>query len=369
MGINDNQANLLYKALIYTIKLSSPFVFQDVDIYFRNNIKTIPTPNPTVIFANHIAEYDVSAIAYLFPYIYPKIKFSFPMRQDISEEKFLQKEFKQKGFVGLLFQIIDFTNVIPRALKYIGGLPIKRPFRDDARNLIKSGELEKIIEEQWSILSESIKSGRNIFLFPEGKFGYSGGVDPIRKGIWLLGQKIENLNYVPVTFTYDFLSYEKPALHIFVGNNKKYNLNLGEKETLNQLRIELSTNFVITPANLFSYLIMRPFMEKGIPKGKLIEKIIYIATQIHLSGKYKVSNEFFQKKIKTRILKLIQKAIGENFLIQSSEVVVSSDKLHTTEFTSLRLCRKLNPYFYHSNQLKMQSNDIEQLMYFAPSED
>lgn len=355
-------ANFFYKILIYLVRFSSPVVFHDVKIYFPDKKKILPVPYPTVLYANHVVELDVTALGTIFPYIKPKIRFTFPMRQDISERDFLTKEFHLKGFIGFILKLIDKTNFIPWALNFLGGIPIKRPFRDDARKLIKSGQLEKIIDDQWRVLAKNLLSGNNLFLFPEGKFGYTGNLDPIRKGIWILGNHIQDLNFNSITLTYDFLSYKKPVLHISVGENKKINIPWEEKEVGRFIKQELGNQFVITPGNLFSFSILNLEYSGHFTKNGLIKKIMDAAKSIQAIGKLKISCEFFQENIEGLIEGLIEKAIQRDFILLSEGYLQGTEKLQRTQFPNLAAIKKLNPYYYHANQLNFFKNDLNDIL-------
>ena len=87
------------------------------------------------------------------------------MRQDIVEPDFLTKEFEQKGFIGFILKLIDKSKIIKILLVYIGGIGVKRAFRDDARKLLKQGELRDLVDSQWDQLADGVLKGKNLF-FP-----------------------------------------------------------------------------------------------------------------------------------------------------------------------------------------------------------
>ena len=121
------------------------------------------------------------------------------------EPDFLVKEFAPKGLTRFILWMIDKSRIIKILLVYIGGIGVKRAFRDDARKLLKQGELRDIVDSQWDKLADGALNGRNLFLFPEGKFSENGNLESIKRGTYLIFQRIANASYNYFNFTYDYI--------------------------------------------------------------------------------------------------------------------------------------------------------------------
>ncbi|MGQ2838363.1 1-acyl-sn-glycerol-3-phosphate acyltransferase, partial [Leptospira interrogans] len=196
-----------YNWLIGIVYKTTGIFFDSIEEYFsqNNHDKILRAPYPTVIMGNHVEEGDVPALSVIHRVVQPKIKFAIPAREDILKKDFLVKEFRPKGTLKLILGMIDKTNLIPIFLKYIGCFPVKRPFRDNARELLKSGELRNMVDQEWSSLIERVSSGRNLFLFPEGTYNHDGYLNQIKKGVYFIRTKIKDVHFISFTLTYDYI--------------------------------------------------------------------------------------------------------------------------------------------------------------------
>ncbi|MGQ2872790.1 1-acyl-sn-glycerol-3-phosphate acyltransferase, partial [Leptospira santarosai] len=209
---NPNTTQIVYSTktydrLIDLVYKTRGILFDSIDEYFseNNHDRVLNANYPTVIIGNHVEEGDVSALAVIYRAIRPKIKFAVPAREDILKKNFLVKEFQPKGALKLIFGLIDKTNLIPVLLRYIGCFPVKRPFRDNARELLKSGELRNMVDQEWNVLVERVTSGRNLFLFPEGTFNQDGYLNQIKRGVYFIRTKIKDVRFISFTLTYDYI--------------------------------------------------------------------------------------------------------------------------------------------------------------------
>lgn len=305
---NPNTTQIVYSTktydrLIDLVYKTRGILFDSIDEYFseNNHDRVLNANYPTVIIGNHVEEGDVSALAVIYRAIRPKIKFAVPAREDILKKNFLVKEFQPKGALKLIFGLIDKTNLIPVLLRYIGCFPVKRPFRDNARELLKSGELRNMVDQEWNVLVERVTSGRNLFLFPEGTFNQDGYLNQIKRGVYFIRTKIKDVRFISFTLTYDYISAKKTQLHIAYGENFDISENANSDEVTNIVKDKLGENYVATSGNLLSMILMRLGTETSIGKETLFKRLQNFAEEIKKKGK----NPHFRK--------VVRLSFGRNF--------------------------------------------------------
>ncbi len=354
------KSSFIYTFTIYLVSLTTKLAFKNVYRYFKNPVGKMDISFPSVIIANHVSETDIIALSHVFPRLNPSCQFHFAMRQDIVEPDFLVKEFSPTGFLKWILFLIDKTKIIRFLLLYIGGIGVKRPFRDDARKLMRDGELRNIVDAQWDSLADGCKKGRNLFLFPEGKFSQTGNLESIRKGVSILSEKIPNLNCTYVNFTYDYLQDGNPDLHIVFGEMNSLK-NLNEKEIADLIKEKLINHYAITSGNFFSYFLFQKSFKQGINFASLETNISKLLNQLQLlSNKYFISEQLLKNQ-KSELQKFLNQAIQGKFILEKDNLFYSTEKLERVEFKSLRELQNKNPYLYHANQLKNYRTEFDSI--------
>ncbi|MBE7413459.1 MAG: 1-acyl-sn-glycerol-3-phosphate acyltransferase [Leptospiraceae bacterium] len=350
--------SLFYRFVVWLIAFTSRYVFHGIRYYFPDQTKMIQLTHPVVAFANHVDERDVPLLASIHPYLSPKSKYSLPVRRDIMEKNFLIKEFRPKGIAKFIFHIVDVTNVIPKLFKYVGGIPVARPFRDDAKELLRAGKLRDIVNEQWDVLLKGIQKGRKLFLFPEGTLSSDGSIGQIRKGVFFLQERIQNLNLLPFTLTYDFLTDKKPLAHVGFGKMFQLKSGLTEHEVAMELKKALNSYFTLTSGNLFSFAILTEDVRAGIGRHFLFYKMKKLAEELDKKGIIYIAKELLVKSYNELFAEILAKAKQEGFIEFTSEKKYrGTEKLYSMVATDApntgkRRLRKVHPYLYHLNQLK-----------------
>lgn len=356
------QQTYTYRFLIKIVYYTSKLLLHSVHTYFRTEKQSVNAPHPTVLLANHVLEQDIVALAHVYPLIEQKTKYCFAMRQDIVEPNFLVKEFEPKGFVKFILWLIDKSQIIKVLLIYMGGIGVKRAFRDDARKLLKQGELRDLVDSQWDKLADGVLNGRNLFLFPEGKFSESGHLDPIKRGTYLIFKRIPNVSYNYFNFTYDFISKSKPVLHIGFGDYSKFPENADEYQLAADIKTKLGNNYVLTQGNLFSYLLFREDVKSGILEKTLSQKLDKFLVKINASGKYFIAKELLSEQLFSLFDQFLNKAIKTGFIKKNANgIIAATEKLSVTNFRNGKDMRRRNTYLYHCNQLKYYFSDLEKL--------
>lgn len=285
------------------------------------------------------------------------------MRQDIIEPNFLTLEFAQKGFIGFLLKLIDLSRIIKILLLYIGGIGVKRAFRDDARKLLKQGELRSLVDSQWDKLAEGVLNGKNLFLFPEGKFSENGNLDSIKRGTYLIFKRIPNVSYNYCNFTYDYLSASKTILHIGFGELSKFPDNADEHTLANDIKSKLANNYVLTQGNIFSYFLFLDEVVPGIPENLLLAKLEHFIEKIKNTNKYLIAKDILSRNLNTHFNNFLVKAINSGFIQRDSNgVIVSLEKLRKTNFRNGKDMIRKNPYLYHFNQLNYYLDDFQKIL-------
>ena len=342
MGTNSSKrfrlqkAGLMRQVLVRLLRFAGRSIFHKVHFHTPGNTGEINLPWPGVLFANHVTETDIYGLLSIYPKLHPKMKYIFPVREDLLQKNFLVNEFRPRGFKKFLFGIIDRTGIIPGLLKYMGGFGVKRPFRDNARELARQGKLREIVNGQWEELGREVGTGKNLFLFPEGTFSVTGWINIIRNGPNILHGTLDNPEYIPITFTYDMLSYVKPVLHIAIGTPFR-----ADAEPLSdKIRNALSAGYTVTPANL-SALLITEF--NGISEDRYIEYYFRIAEKV------KSANINFSPCLEDMTMpdKLFKKMLSGGYVKLENGEIFHTDKM---EKHHGNLIRK-NPWFYHANQL------------------
>ena len=336
-------------------------MFNSVHLYFKKDHPFVEAPHPTILLANHVAETDIVALAHVYKNIpRARTKFCFAMRQDIAEPNFLVKEFEPKGLIKIILWLIDKSQIIKILLVYVGGIGVKRAFRDDARKLLKQGELRDIVDSQWDKLADGALNGRNLFFFPEGKFSENGNLESIKRGTYLIFQRIANASYNYFNFTYDYISETKPVLHIGFGEYSRFPQDADEYMLAAEIKTKLGNNYVLTQANIFSYILFREDVRAGISEEKLIQKLNKFLEKVKSTDKYFIAKELLSDKLNSLFQKFLAKAIKSGFLVRDeSSNVRSTEKLATTTFRNGKDMLRKNPYLYHFNQLKYYLEEFD----------
>ncbi|MBM9499782.1 1-acyl-sn-glycerol-3-phosphate acyltransferase [Leptospira sp. 201903071] len=354
-----------YDWLISLVYRTRGLMFDSIDEYFEesNQNRILKANYPTVIIGNHVEEGDVPALSAVYRVIQPKIKFAIPAREDILRKNFLIKEFRPKGTLKLIFGLIDKTNVIPVFLRYIGCFPVKRPFRDNARELIKSGELRNMVDQEWSALVERVRSGRNLFMFPEGTFNHDGYLNQIKKGVYYIRTKIKDVHFISFTLTYDYLSSKKAQVHIAYGENFDISEESTSDEVTNIVKKRLGKNYVVTPGNLLSTILIRLGTDSSVGKEILFKRFQTLASElkkksrgIHISGK------LFTSQIEDAFQNILKKGLDHKLLkLDGNGNVSGTDKLLHKEGDTRNLLKK-NVLLYHANQLTYHKPELEKIL-------
>ncbi|EPG65836.1 1-acyl-sn-glycerol-3-phosphate acyltransferase [Leptospira wolffii] len=342
-----------YDVMIGMVYRFRGILFDSLEEYFpaENPKQILEAPYPSVLMANHVWEGDVPALSAVYRHIHPSIKFAIPAREDILGKDFLVKEFKPKGFLKFIFKIIDKSMIIPKYLDYIGCVPIKRPFRDNARELLKKGALREMVEQEWSYLSDRISEGRNLFLFPEGVFNQDGYMSQIKKGVYFLRSKFKEINFTSFTLTYDYFSSKKTELHIGYGKAFPIPENTDADKVAGIVKERLGAGYAVTAGNLTSYVLLK-FEGKGAEsKEKLLSLIKSLASTIRTKHpEIYVSGKFSSEKLAEAFDSFLEKAKRLGFIQHNGQEVRFLEKLFQPP-KDLHNLKKKNLVLYHKNQL------------------
>ncbi|MGQ2799252.1 1-acyl-sn-glycerol-3-phosphate acyltransferase [Leptospira santarosai] len=367
---NPNTTQIVYSTktydrLIDLVYKTRGILFDSIDEYFseNNHDRVLNANYPTVIIGNHVEEGDVSALAVIYRAIRPKIKFAVPAREDILKKNFLVKEFQPKGALKLIFGLIDKTNLIPVLLRYIGCFPVKRPFRDNARELLKSGELRNMVDQEWNVLVERVTSGRNLFLFPEGTFNQDGYLNQIKRGVYFIRTKIKDVRFISFTLTYDYISAKKTQLHIAYGENFDISENANSDEVTNIVKDKLGENYVATSGNLLSMILMRLGTETSIGKETLFKHLQNFAEEIKKKGeKIHISGKLFGSHLEETFQHILNKGLENKLLkLDGNGEILGTEKLLYKDGDTRNL-RKKNEFLYHANQLAYHKPELDKIL-------
>ncbi|TGL45853.1 lysophospholipid acyltransferase family protein [Leptospira perdikensis] len=359
--MKPKKRTVLYDFLIKLVSLTKGMVFHSIEENFSDTNEHLETPYPSAILCNHVSEADIVSLSLVYPRLKPKIKMIIPAREDILKPAFLQKEFRAKGIIKWIFQFIDATKIIPFLLRYIGAVPIKRPFRDNARELIKKGELREKVDSEWTELVANIKRGRNLFMFPEGTYNHDGFLNQIKRGAFYIKSKINSLHFNSFTLTYDHLSYQKTKLYIKYGKPFQFDSDLTADQVVRLVGEKLGKNYTVTLGNLTSFLLLKFGKETKIKKHQLVELVLKFKKQIELTFPditiaSELRKENFHPQLESIFLKLKQfKLIDwEDQTIHTKELLYHIPK-------SLHNLKKSNIVLYHRNQLTAHLNHLEDI--------
>ncbi|MCB1156218.1 MAG: 1-acyl-sn-glycerol-3-phosphate acyltransferase [Leptospiraceae bacterium] len=338
--------SFVYHFTLYFISYFHRFIFHKVDCILPAEHKFIEVPYPSSCIANHVTAHDVLSLTVAYRKIHTEARFTFPARQDILEENFLVKYYKKKNWKTSILQMIDKTQLIPSLFRYLGAVPIKRPFRDDARKLLKEGLLRDTVKENWDTLLKNMQGGRTLFAFPEGRFSFNGWLNRIQKGIFSLYQSGFR-RYLFINFTYDFLSHKKPNLYIHLRKLEEFPEGLAEREFLELVKERLGSLFVINPSNLFSYLLFTEQVRKGVQELEFYE--LYLRFSKQLQREFVVRG--FQEKMDKLFEHFKSSAIKTSFLELKDGILRGREKLYQDISSQNQYLRKKNIYLFHANQL------------------
>lgn len=344
--------------LVYKIR---GVAFDSFEEYFPagSSEEKLHAPYPSVLMANHVSEADIPALAAVYRHVWPKIKFAIPAREDMLGKGFLVNELRPKGIMKLFLKMVDATMLIPKFMDYIGCVPIKRPFRDNARELLKKGELRDMVEQEWSFLSEKIAQGRTLFLFPEGTFNHDGYLNQIKKGIYFLRSKFKGLHFNSFTFTYDYFSSKKAELHIGYGDLFPIPEEAGADEVAGIVREKLGKGYAVTTGNLASYLLLKCEGKAKESKTKLLGALKALAETIRAKHpEIYISRRFFEDGLAAAFDSFLHKSKEKGYLKLDGEYVVFDEKLfHPPK--EIHNLKKKNLILYHRNQLTFHLPKLE----------
>lgn len=352
---------LLYDFLIKLVSLGKGVVFHSIEENFSGNEEHLETPYPSALLCNHVSEADVVSLSMVYPRLNPKIKMIIPAREDILKPGFLQKEFRAKGIAKWIFLFIDAIKIIPFLLRYIGAVPIKRPFRDNARELIKSGELRDKVDSEWTDLVANIKKGRNLFMFPEGTYSHDGFLNQIKKGAYYIKSKIDSLHFNSFTLTYDHLSYQKTKLYIKYGIPFQIGSDLTADQVIRLVGEKLGKNYTITVGNLTSFVLLKFGKETKIKKQQLIDVLLKLKKQIESRfPEITVASELRKETIQTQLESIFEKLKKFKLIDWEEETIHTKEILYHIP-KSIHNLKKSNTVLYHRNQLTAHLTHLEEV--------
>ncbi|EQA46472.1 acyltransferase [Leptospira broomii serovar Hurstbridge str. 5399] len=350
-----------YSWMIDLVYKARGFAFDSFEEHFPNGKSDgqLDAPYPSVLMANHVSEADVPALAAVYRHVFPKIKFAIPAREDMLGKGFLVNELRPKGIMKVILGLIDKSMIIPKFMDYIGCVPIKRPFRDNTRELLKKGELRDMVEQEWSYLSEKIAQGRTLFLFPEGTFNHDGYMNQIKKGVYFLRSKFKGLHFNSFTFTYDYFSSKKAELHIGYGQPFPIPEEASADEVAGIVKEKLGNGYTVTAGNLASYLLLKCEGKARESKTKLFSALKALAETIRSKHpEIYISQKFSGEHLMSAFESFLGKAKEKGYLKLDGEDIVFDEKLFQAPKDAHNL-RKKNLVLYHKNQLTSHLPKLE----------
>ncbi|PJZ45533.1 lysophospholipid acyltransferase family protein [Leptospira brenneri] len=352
---------LLYDFLIKLVSFTKGLIFHSVEENFTDSSESLETPYPSALLCNHVSEADIVSLSFVYPRLKPKIKMIIPAREDILKPGFLQKEFRTKGILKWIFKFVDATKIIPILLSYIGASPIKRPFRDNARELIKKGELREMVDSEWTELVARIKRGRNLFMFPEGTYNHDGFLNQIKRGAYYIKSKIDTLHFNSFTLTYDHLSYKKTKLYIKYGKPFQFSSDLTADQVVRLVGDKLGKNYTVTVGNLTSFVLLKFGKETEIKYSQILELVLKFKRQMESSfPEITIASELRKENFQTQLesiffnLKQFKLIDWEEKTIRTKEILYHLPK-------SLHNLKKSNIAMYHRNQLTAHFPNLEEI--------
>lgn len=357
--MKPKKRTLVYDFLIKLVSLAKGTVFHSIEENFSGTEEHLASPYPTALLCNHVSEADVVSLSMVYPRLSPKIKMIIPAREDILLPGFLQKEFRSKGILKWVFKFIDATKIIPFLLRYIGAVPIKRPFRDNARELIKSGELRDKVDSEWTDLVDHIKKGRNLFMFPEGTYSHDGFLNQVKRGAYYIKSKIDKLHFNSFTLTYDHLSYQKTKLYIKYGKPFEIHKELPADQVVKLVAEKLGKNYTVTLGNLTSYILLKFGKETKIKKHQLIELILKLKKQIESTfPEITIASELKKETIQIQLESIFSKLKTIKLIDWEEETIHTKEILYHIP-KSIHNLKKSNIVMYHRNQLTAHLQHLE----------
>ncbi len=349
-------ATITYNRVIDLFYFASKTLFSRREEIFLTKDKFLPTDYPTAILSNHVSPLDVPALAVVYRRLLPKIRMIIPTREDMLQKNFLVKEFRPKGIAKFFMHLVDLSNLGPLVLAFIGCVPIKRPFRDNSRAMLKEGSLRDQVDKEWDTLKIEIESGRNLFMFPEGTFNRDGFLSPIKRGPWVLVQKIPNLKFVSFTLTYDTLS-AKNDLYITFNGKLERNAEDSENQFLAKIKETFGKGYAIHPGNLIAYLLLR-FKPKSLPVPSFVSFILSFIKEIQSRfPEIPIASDW--SNLETRI-KIITSHL-------KSKASWNKDEIHFDPSLFVEpedhYSQKSHPLHYYRNQLQIHLPSLAQISF------
>ncbi len=364
MATKIQKYGLFPELILNSVFIASKFIFKKVSYHFLNEKwKPLNLPYPTVYFANHVTELDIAGLATVHRIIEkPRIKYTIPIREDLIQKNFLIKEFRPKGFMKYFLHLIDLSGMLPQLFKIVGAVPVKRPFRDNARAMIKDGSMRDQVDKDWQILSENIDLGKNVVVFPEGVFSDDGFLKVIKNGIAHLTEKKPGLNYFYFNFTYDFLTEPKPCLYIGFGELFKMPDSIAKEEITAIVKDRLSSVYVVTPANLTSYFILNSTQFQGNNMDWILKGIQNLAKGLKEKGRILVDDEMLAGDTK-KIIAVINLMVRKKILSLDANGNYKSGSKYESEINpdKHRNFKKEHQFAYHKNQLKYFESSLQEI--------
>lgn len=349
------------------ILVASKFIFAKIHRSFpggKNREVLIPE-HPRVYFANHVAETDIPAVSNVHClFKKPRIRFSIPIREDMIGRNFLVKEFKPKGLLKWILHFIDSTRIIPRLFRIVGALPVKRPFRDNSRELLKEGKLREQVEKDWKVLADRIESGLNVMMFPEGAYSEDGYLRSIKNGLAYLSAKRPDLSFYYFNFTYDYLSYKKPAIHIGFGEIFRIPEGMSREEIASMVKDRLGKIYTVTAANLTSFVILNSRVFIGKSKDWIVRYVGDLSGRIYDLGGIYVSKALREGKNQKQILGILDSMVRKKViaLSKTGDILMGVNWEKESSGDRAKKAKKERPFYYHRNQLRYFDQKIMDLI-------
>lgn len=350
---------IAYDVLIRFVSFAKGITFHSVEENFTEGLQELETPYPSAILGNHVSEADIVALSLVYRRLNPKIKMIIPTREDILKPGFLNKEFRAKGILKWVFGLIDGSRLIPILMRYIGCVPVKRPFRDNSRELIKKGELRDQVDAEWTNLVTNIKRGKNLFMFPEGTYNQDGFLNQIKKGAYYLKTKIDTLHFNCFTLTYDSLSYKKSKLYIKYGKAFQLDPEKPVETITGIVKSKLGENYTITLGNLASFVLLKLGKETQLKKEKFINIIDSLRAQIQAQlPQASLASELSKSHFHSQLDTLLQKLKIAKLVELTEGGFKTLEELYQIP-KSLHNLKKSNVVLYHRNQLTAHLESLD----------
>jgi len=341
--------------IIHIVYVVSKFSFKRVEHYFLDdNPRRLDLPYPTVYIANHVSELDIPGLATVHKRIQnPRIQYTIPVREDIIQKNFLVKEFRPKGIFKYILHFVDLTGILPLLFRVVGAVPVKRPFRDNARAMVKEGSLRDQVDKDWTILSDNIDLGKNVVVFPEGVFSEDGNLRVIKNGIAHLSEKKPGLNYFYFNFTYDLLSDRKPCLHVGFGEIFQITNGSRKDEISSLIKEKLARTYVVNAANLLSFVILSSESFLGKDKNWITQTVLDLAKNIQVKEHALVDKELLTGKT-LGIHRVLEVMLSKKLINLSKDGIYGKGAKWDLENSSEkpRSYKREKPFTYHKNQLR-----------------